>query len=311
MADAIGFIGLGQMGRPMALNIVRAGHDLVVLDAQEEAVRPLVAAGAQQAADIADLADRCKRIVLCLPDRSAVEAVLFDAPGLAGHMAPGSLVIDCSTTHPDYPPGAVERLLPNGIAYLDAPVSGMQARAEAGTLTAMVGGVPDAFGSATEVLSTFSSTVVHVGPSGAGQLAKTLNNVLFNISCAAMAEILPLAVKLGLDPGRFSDAVTRSSGQSFGFDTFSGLLLDREFGLGYPMSEAEKDMTAVEELIDHAGAPSPMVSAACRVYRLALEQGLGHLNKGAMARIWEQALDVSVTRSNSAAGNEASRGGED
>ncbi len=305
VADTVGFIGLGQMGRPMALCLLRAGHDLLVFDTRDEAMTDLAGEGARAGESLADVGRRSDRIVLCLPDRDIVETVLFGPDGLADSAAPGTIVIDCSTTHPDFPQSAADRLRSRKIDYLDAPVSGMQTRAEAGQLTAMVGGGEEAYQAGLPALRTFASSVVHVGPLGTGQLAKTLNNVLFNVSCAAMAEILPLAVRMGLNADSFCEVVRSSSGQSFGFDLFSRLALQRDFGPGYPMRHAHKDLTTFFDFLGREDASAPVAAAASKTYGKALDRGFGDENKGAMIKVWEDDLGVEVrstTRSGSANG---------
>ena len=137
---------------------------------------------------------------------------------------------------------------------------------------------------------------MYLGASGNGQLAKMTNNVLYDISCAAMAEILPMATKMGLDPEKICSVVRAGTGQSYGFDVFSCLVLDRNFKLGYPMKSAYKDMVNAIELASKHKIPLPMTSAAMNTYQMALCQGLGEENKGAMVKVWEKALKVKVTR---------------
>ena len=138
------------------------------------------------------------------------------------------------------------------------------------------------------------SIVVHMGSPGNGQLTKMTNNVLYNISCAAMAEMLTLAVKLGLDADKVRRVVGSGSGQSFGFDYFSELALKGEFRQGYPMASAFKDMVAVMERANQQRAPLPVASGAMQTYRMALAKGLGDEAKGAMIKVWEDLLGVEV-----------------
>jgi 3-hydroxyisobutyrate dehydrogenase-like beta-hydroxyacid dehydrogenase len=140
------------------------------------------------------------------------------------------------------------------------------------------------------------SYVFYMGGSGNGQLAKIVNNTLFNISCAALAEMLPLAVKLGLSAEKICDAVNTGSGQSYGFDTFAPLILERDFEPGYPMANARKDIDAIVEILEREGVRLPVVSAAAHTFRAALERGLGNLNKGGMIHVWEEALGVEVRK---------------
>jgi 3-hydroxyisobutyrate dehydrogenase-like beta-hydroxyacid dehydrogenase len=297
MGDNVGFIGLGEMGKWMALNLVKAGHALLVSDVRPEPRAELTAAGAEAVSAPRQLAERCSRIVLSLPDTAAVEAVLFGAGGLAAAARPGLIIADCGTTHPLFTRQAAARLAALGVTLLDAPVSGMEARAKAGTLTIMVGGDVQASAAMEPLFRAMGDTVRHLGASGAGQLAKMVNNVLFNISCAAMAELLPLAVKLGLDAGQVVDVVRTGTGQSYGFDFFAPLALERNFRPGYPMQSAYKDMTTVMEVCAGEGVELPVTGAAFQTYTRALEAGYGRENKGAMIKVFERLLGVEVLAS--------------
>lgn len=295
MAETVGFVGLGNMGKGMARNLLGADFPLLVCDLRSEPVDELRSQGAR-AANITEIGRQCNRIILILPDTAAVDSVLFGKRGLASALAPGQTVIDCGTTHPDFTRRAAETLARNGIHFLDAPVTGMQARAEDGTLTIMAGGNEDAFQRALPLLRAMGRTIVYMGRSGNGQLAKILNNVLFNISCAAMAEVLPLAARIGLEPEKLINVVSAGSGQSFGFDAFAPLVLRRNFEPGFPMEKARKDIDAILEILEREGVHLPVISAMAHTYRKALDRGLGHLNKGAMVRVWESALDIKVEK---------------
>ena len=297
MKEKVGFIGLGTMGKGMALNILKVGFPLSVYDLRQQPMDELAAKGARTAESVSALGNLCRWIVLALPDTSVVESVLFGADGLRPALKPGNILIDCGTTHPIFTRKIAEELRQDGVVFLDAPISGMQARAEAGTLTVMVGGEEDAYKKVTPLLEAIGETIVYMGGSGNGQLAKIINNVLYNISCAAMAEVLPMAVKMGLDPEKIRSVVSTGTGQSYGFDFFSSLVLQREFTPGYPMQSAYKDMAAIMELATQDQIPLPVTTAALQTYQMALAQGHGEENKGAMIKVWEQVLGVEVRKS--------------
>ena len=147
------------------------------------------------------------------------------------------------------------------------------------------------------VLRAMGSTILYMGKSGNGQLCKMANNVLFNISCAAMAEMLPLAVKAGLDAKDLCKVVSSGTGQSYGFDFFSKSALKNDFSKGYPMAKAYKDMATVMEVARKYKAILPVATGALRTYDMALAQGLGALNKGAMVKVWEKKLGVEIWQS--------------
>ena len=294
MGVNVGFVGLGSMGVGMATNIMKSGFPLWVYDLRVEATSALGERGARQAENLSDLSAHCNWIVLSLPDQSVVEEVLFGDGGLATTATEGQVIVDCGTTHPDFSREAAARLRERGVSFLDAPVTGMETRAADGTLTFMVGGEEAAYEEVRPLLEAMGELVVHMGASGNGQLTKVTNNVLYNISCAAMAEMLTLAVKLGLDADKVRRVVGSGSGQSFGFDYFSERVLKGEFRQGYPMASAFKDMVVVMERANQLRAPLPVASGAMQTYRMALAQGLGEEAKGAMIKVWEDLLGVEV-----------------
>ena len=294
--DRIGFIGLGAMGRGMALNIQNAGFRLRVFDIDKNAVQFLVDAGATAALNLGDLARHSDIIVFSLPDTGVVSATLWGSGGLETHLSTGQIVVDCGTTHPLKTVEFHERLTQSGIGFLDAPVSGMEQRALDGTLTTMVGGAREILEAVKPVLECFSTTVAYMGGPGCGQLAKVINNVFFNISCAAVGELLPLAVKMGLDPEKIVRVAGSGTGQSFGLNFFGPLILKRDFSRGYPMRKAYKDMAAITEIMNLYQIPIPVTQAALMTYQMALNQGLGDESKGAMVKVWERLLDVEVAK---------------
>lgn len=296
MVPTIGFIGLGEMGSGMAANIIKAGYPLFVFDIDKMAVKKLEALGARIAGDFACLAEQCDWIILSLPDTLIVEKTLFDSSGLAQYLSPGQIVMDCGTTHPLATKDFYERLFRKGIIFLDTPVSGMAKRAEEGTLTVMVGSSRAIFRKVKPVLTSISKNIVYMGGPGSGQLAKLINNVFFNISCATVAELLPLAVKMGLDPEKIVEVAGTGTGQSFALNFFGPLILERNFQPGYPMEKAYKDINAIIEVMSKYQISVPVTMAAVFTYQMALNQGLGHENKGAMVKVWEKVLDVEVKK---------------
>lgn len=292
----LGFIGLGEMGSGMARNLLKAGFPLLAYDTCREALDRIARSGARTAENLTRVAGVSDRIVLMLPDTRVVEAVLFGDRGLKPQLKAGHIVIDCGTTHPDFTRDASRILGELGVHFLDAPCSGMSSRAADGTLTLMVGGDKGAFCAVEPLLNAMGSSIYYMGASGNGQLAKIVNNTLFNISCAALAEMLPLAVRLGLNPEKMCGAVMTGSGQSYGFDTFAPLILERNFEPGYPMANARKDVDAITGILEREGVRLPVVIAAADTFRAALDRGLGNLNKGGMTRVWEEVLGVEVRR---------------
>jgi 3-hydroxyisobutyrate dehydrogenase-like beta-hydroxyacid dehydrogenase len=296
MKPEVGFIGLGAMGKWMAFNLIQAGFPLKFFARKKEVIAEAVHQGGRFIASPRDLASQVEWVVLCLPDTETVEKMLFGPEGIAGAMKAGQILVDCSTVHPLAARKTHQVLKERGIHFLDAPISGMEARAKAGTLTIMVGGEESAFQDVRPALEAMGNTILYLGKSGNGQIMKMVNNVLFDIHCAALAEILPLAVKVGLDPEQTVAVVRKGTGQSFALDNFGPLILDGNFGPGYPLEDAYKDMVHAVEISSAHRIPLPVTAATMATYQMALDQGLGKENKGAMIKVWERVLGVEVRK---------------
>lgn len=285
----VGFIGLGAMGKWMALNLVKAGRELVVYDLRAAAVDELVRAGAEAADSIPGAA--AETVLLSLPNAEVVDRVVSE---LAPALGPGARLIDLGTTDFQTTIDLSRRLADRGIVFADAPVTGAEERARDATLTIMFGGTEELFAEIRPLFEAISSTQVHLGPLGSGQLAKMINNVLYNVSCAALAEVMPMAVKLGLDPEKMTEVVTTGSGRSFAAEYFLPLILRGKFDHGYPMASAYKDMLGMARIGAEKRIPLPVVQAALTTYQSALARGLGDQSKGAMIKVFEELLDVRV-----------------
>jgi 3-hydroxyisobutyrate dehydrogenase-like beta-hydroxyacid dehydrogenase len=240
MKPRVGFIGLGEMGKWMAINVLKAGFPLTVYDIRPEPVRELVERGAVSGEDPAEVAGKADCVFLSLPDTQVVEAVIFGEKGLIHGLSPGSAVVDLSTIQYLSTLRIEEKLRTRGVTFIDAPVSGMEARAKAGLLTVMMGGDPATVEKVRPILEVIGNNIVYTGKSGNGQLTKLVNQLLFNISAAAMAEILPMAVKLGLDPEAVCKVVTTGTGQTYALDFFTPYILENNFKPGYPLISAYK-----------------------------------------------------------------------
>lgn len=280
--EHFGFVGLGQMGAPMARNLSRAQR--VTAFATEGDFSGLTCA-----ADLGDL-HGCDRVILCLPSAEIVTNVLFGERGLAGKLPKGAVVIDTGTTEYNATRDLAVRLETLGLRFVDAPVSGMSKRAEDATLTMMCGGDGDLVAALHPALSTMASNILHVGPVGSGQLMKLVNQLLFDINAAALAEILPLATRLGLDPEQVEQVVNSGTGRSFASEFFLPNILKGEFGQGYPMHDAYKDLVSGAETTARHGFPTPVLAAATATYQRALLEGHGDKDKGAMILVFEKLI---------------------
>jgi 3-hydroxyisobutyrate dehydrogenase-like beta-hydroxyacid dehydrogenase len=280
----------------MAFNLNKAGFPLKFFARKKGIIEEAIRQGGQFIPSPRDLASQVAWMFLCLPDTEVVEAMLFGREGIAEAMKLGQVLIDCSTIHPLTARKTHQALKERGIHSLDAPISGMEARAKAGTLTIMVGGEESAFQQVRPALEAMGNTILYLGPPGNGQIMKMINNVLFDIHCAALAEILPLAVKMGLEAEQVVAVARKGTGQSFALDNFGPLILEGNFGPGYPLEDAYKDMVHAVEISSAHRIPLPVTAATMATYQMALDQGLGRENKVAMIKVWEKILGVQVRK---------------
>ena len=296
MLKKIGFIGLGQMGKWMALNLISHKFDLTVYDINDSAMAFLTDRGARQAASPAELAGTVDLIILSLPNSDVVEEVVCGPDGIVHGSSPGQIVVDCGTSGYLWTREFAGSLLEKGIRFVDAPVTGMEKRAKEGTLTIMVGGDDDILEEIRPLLEAMGKEIVHMGIVGNGQLSKMLNNILYNCNIAALAEVLPMAVKLGLDPEKIARVVNTGSGQSFASQAFIPNILEGCFDQSYPLEHAYKDMHNAMEVSSRKKIPLPMVHTTAATYQMALNSGWGHEDKGAMIKVFENLLGVKFRK---------------
>lgn len=287
----IAFVGLGQMGRPMAINMLKSGARLAVSSVSGKRHAELESKGAQATHDPAEIA-RADIVFLCLPGTSQVRDTLFGQNGIAAMMGPSQIIVDTSTVDYLETRGFARKLGERGIGFIDAPVSGMEARAIDGTLTAMCGGNLQTLETVRPFLSCVANNILHMGDEGSGQLAKLINQLLFDINCAAIAEVLPMAAKLGIDPEKVGKVINSGTGRSYASEFFIPRILKNNFSDGYPLKHAYKDIESGAKVGASHGIPLPVLAAASTTYQMALLQGHGELDKGAMIRVFEDLLGV-------------------
>jgi 3-hydroxyisobutyrate dehydrogenase-like beta-hydroxyacid dehydrogenase len=295
----IGFMGLGQMGKPIALNLLRSGAELTVCDRTDGGFDAFRARGVRTTTQPSDAADS-DVLFLCLPNAEVVEKLMLGADGLSAALKPGQCVVDLSTISHSTTLLLAQRLEASGVKFLDAPISGMEARAVDGTLTVMCGGAAETFERVRPLLEHIGNKILYMGPSGSGQLTKLINQLLFDINAAALAEILPMAVKMGLDPDRVGEVVNSGTGRSYASEFFVPRILRRHFADGYPLQHAYKDLVSGAELGANRCMPMPLLAAATATYQTALLRGHGADDKGAMVKVYEELLGVQVASRNDA-----------
>jgi 3-hydroxyisobutyrate dehydrogenase len=280
----VGFAGLGTMGEFMATNLARAGFPLTVWNRTPGRAAELEQLGAHVAATPTDLARSSDVVVTCLTDSPQVEAVLFGEDGLDAGLAPGSLFIDCSTISPLRAQEFAERLAHREVAMLDAPVSGGSEGAKNATLSIMVGGAESDVARASAVLGAMGTTVTHLGPVGAGQWAKAVNQVILSGVYLGVAEGVTLGLKAGLDVDRVMGALKGGAAGSWVLENRSSRMIDDAYPLGFKISLHRKDLAIALELARDVGAVLPVSSLAATFEDGVIAQGLGDDDNSALAR---------------------------
>ena len=292
----VGFIGLGRMGGGMALNLLTKSVALHVYDPHAAAMRPLTEAGATASNSPAEMARVCDLIFMCLPYAPEVEAAIFGDGGIVEAAPQGLTIVDTTTLDRTDALAIAAKCAALGIAYWDCPISGMPFRAKDGSLTVMFGGTPEAFEMTKPYLDKVGTTIVHCGPVGAGQAMKALNNIIYNVNIAALAEVLPLTVAVGLDPEQVAGIVMSGSSRSFVSEYFVPRMLEAKFDTDFMLKAAYKDIVNVERMAAETGARLPVVNAMVGSYKAAIEAGYGDEPKSAMLKVYEDALGVKFRK---------------
>ena len=288
MQPRLGFIGLGLMGAPMAEHLLQAGFPLTVHNRSRQAVDRLVSQGAQPAESARAVAEAGEMVFLSLPDTPDVEAVIFGPQGILEGTRPGMIVVDHSTIRPTAARAIAERLEERGVDFLDAPVSGGDVGAKQGTLSIMVGGRAEALERARPALQAMGKTITHVGDSGAGQVAKACNQIMAAAQMVALAELLMLARKSGVDPRRVIEAIRGGAAQCWTIDVKAPRLFQGERGPGFKAHMMHKDLAIVLETARTYGAPMPTTAVNQQLYLSMIQQGMGDLDNSAVIGVLEE-----------------------
>jgi 2-hydroxy-3-oxopropionate reductase len=284
----VGFVGLGIMGRPMALNLLKAGHELTVWARRKESMAPLVEAGAKPAespAAVAAVADVVFSMVADAPD---VREVMLGRQGVAQSKRPGLIAVDMSTIPPAAAKSIGADLAAQGVTFLDAPVSGGEVGAIAGTLSIMVGGDQAAFEKVTPLFACMGKNVVHIGVSGAGQVAKAANQILTGVGVLAVAEAMAFAKKNDTDPAKVREALLGGFAGSKILENHGQRMIDRNFKPGFKSWMHEKDMNIVMQTAHDLGLYLPASAATAQMYKAMLGSGLGEEDSIAVLKLLER-----------------------
>ena len=271
------------MGAPMAANLARAGFEVTVWNRTPGRDEAPVALGARRAESPAALAVRCEVVVLCLTDAPQVDEVLF-AGGLADALAPGAVVVDCSTTSPVAAQRVASALAERGVGFVDAPVTGGSEGAEKGTLTILCGGADEDLATVAPVLAALGTRVAHLGPAGAGQWAKAINQVILAGTYLAVAEGVTLALKAGLDASAVVAAIGPGAAGSWVLENRSARMIADDYPLGFKIELHRKDLGIALELSRALGAVLPVTALAATLEDGLVASGHGADDNSALAR---------------------------
>lgn len=296
MKKNIGFIGLGIMGRPMTLNLLKAGYNVAVYDISRDAVDNLVAQGAKGAATPKEVGENSDVIITMVPSGKHVIEVALGENGVAKGARAGSVVIDMSSITPVESRQIAEELSKVGIEMLDAPVSGGEPGAIAGTLSIMVGGKEEVFESVKDVLQSMGKDIILVGANGCGVTAKLANQVIVNLNIAAMSEALVLAAKSGINIEKMYQAIRGGLAGSAVLDAKVPLILDRNFVPGGKISINLKDITNVMNTAHSIDVPLPLCSQLLEIMHALKADGKVENDHGGIVQYYEKIAKVEVRR---------------
>ncbi len=286
--DSLGFIGLGVMGQPMALNLRKAGHALGVFARNSAQSASLLAAGASVMASPFALAQASEILFINVTNDAALEAVLFNKEGAAAGLRAGSIVVDMGTTSPTFTRQLASRLAEHGIDLIDAPVSGGEAGAIAGTLAIMAGGPDAAFQRVLPLLQIIGGSIVHVGDSGAGQVAKACNQIVISAALLGVAEALTFATLQGVDAGKVRQALLGGSAYSKILEIHGQRMLDRQFKPGFKAKLHQKDLGIVLSEAQQASLALPTAALAAQMMNALVGGGDGELDSSALIQVIQQ-----------------------
>jgi 2-hydroxy-3-oxopropionate reductase len=292
--QTVGFIGLGIMGRPMARNVLAAGFALVVYDLMPEPVNELVRAGSSAVNSPAEVAASADIVLLCLPDSPDVEAAMSGPQGLLTGARQGQIVVDMSTISPVTARALSEKAAAQGVILLDAPVSGGQVGAANGTLSIMVGGDAAALEAVRPVLAAMGKTILHLGDSGAGQVAKACNQLVIAVTIEAVAEAMVLAAKAGVDPAKVRAALLGGYANSRVLDGHGERFLERNFAPGFRTRLQYKDLNIAMDAGRAYGAPLPAGALVHQLYAAMMARGDGDLDHSALVTLLEELAGQSI-----------------
>ena len=284
----VGFIGLGLMGRPMALNLIKAGHRVHVWSRRRESMQPLLDAGAGDCASAAEVARRASITISMVADAPDVEQVTLGPDGVADGARAGHIHIDMSTIAPAAAQSIATRLAARGIVALDAPVSGGEPGAIAATLTIMVGGEAEAFERVQPLFEAMGKSITRIGEAGAGQVAKACNQIITGVGVASVAEALNFAARSGVDGAKVREALLGGFAYSRILENHGQRMLARNFKPGFKAWMHQKDVRIVMDEAHRLGLALPTAAATMQLFNAMAGSGLGEDDSVALLKLLER-----------------------
>jgi 2-hydroxy-3-oxopropionate reductase len=294
MTRKVGYIGLGLIGAPMARNLLKAGHEVVVHNRSREIVGELVSEGAIEAHSPTEVARQVEIVFTCLPDSPDVEMIALGPGGIVEGAHEGLIHVDHSTIKPESARLIAEKLGEAGVYCLDAPVSGGDIGAKAGTLSIMVGGPRETFEAVLPLFEVTGKKITYIGKSGAGQAAKACNQIMCAAQMVAMSELLVLAKKSGADPEKVIEAIKGGAAQCWTLDTKPQRIFAGNREPGFKAYMQHKDLGIVLDTARACGVSLPVTAVIAQLYETMLQNGLGDLDNSAVLGILEMMSNTKV-----------------
>ena len=289
MAQKIGFVGLGIMGKPQALNLIKGGYQVAVYARRAESMQPLKEAGAISCTSPQEVAAQCDVVITMVADTPDVEQVIFGDNGIALGAKSGAVVIDMSTISPVATKSMAKRLAAKGVDMIDAPVSGGEVGAVNATLTIMCGGKQAVFDKVKPILACMGKTITLVGDSGAGQVAKACNQIVVGVSIEAVSEALTLARSMGVDPAKVREALMGGFAGSKIMEIHGKRIIDNDFKPGFKVKLHQKDMRIVLDAAHEIGLNLPGAALFAQHLNALMGSGDGELDSSAIAKVLQRA----------------------
>jgi 2-hydroxy-3-oxopropionate reductase len=292
----LGFIGLGIMGKPMAKNLLKAGYELVVYDIFKESVAELVAAGAKAGSSSKNVAEQTDIVITMLPNSPQVRTVVLGKDGVIEGVKKGQIVVDMSSIAPLASREIAGELSKKGVEMLDAPVSGGQEKAEAGTLAIMVGGKEEVFKKSQSILEVMGGSVNLVGDIGAGQTTKLANQIIVAINIAAVSEALTFGKTAGVDPEKIFNAIRKGLAGSQCLEDKAPRMFSGQFKPGFKISLHIKDLTNVFETSRSLHTAMPLTTQVMEMMQTMAAEGNSELDHGGLALFYEKLNNLSLKK---------------